>query len=386
MRAKTKRDLLFVIFAVVLFAALTNFEMVLSISRKLLTLLLPVLVGLALAFALNAPMRGFEKLLGKISQKTKIKIPTKSKNLIALLLSILSIFIVLVFTFTMAIPRITESVTSIVLMLEKRIPALLIWLEEREIDTTFITKWLAEFDFQDIFKRLTQGALTIVTTAFDATMVVFRVFSNAIFSFIIAIYLLLDKNNLSRQFKKLIYTIMPETKAEYLYRVCYLIRDTFSRFLSGQCLEALILAVIIVILFSIFGIPNAVFVALLAAVLAFIPYIGSFIACIIAFLLTVIVNPEKAIVCVVVYLVAQFVEQHFVYPHVVGNSVGLSPFYTIVAVLIGGNLFGVVGMIFFIPLFSVFYTLVRDFVLERTQKKKAAEEPATADTTDNITE
>jgi predicted PurR-regulated permease PerM len=156
--------------------------------------------------------------------------------------------------------------------------------------------------------------------------------------------------------------LLPDGKVKTVYRSAYLIRDTFARFLSGQCLEACILAFLILILFVIFGLPHAALIALLAAVLSFIPYIGSFIACFIGTFLTLISDPNKALVCLIVYLAAQLIEQHFIYPHVVGNSVGLSPFYTIVAVIVGGNLFGIIGMIFFIPLFSVIYTIVSEYV------------------------
>lgn len=369
MNKRLKRDLILIAFGVCLFAALNNLSLVFSLLKKLFAICLPVVLGGLLAFVLNVPMRAYEKLLDKIALKCKKSISGKTKNILSLMLAIFSILLVLVIVFTIAIPKVSESIKSVIVTVDSKIPDFLIFLEENGIDTTSITQKLADFDLEQIIKQVTQGAFAIVVTAFDATVIAVKYFSTTLFAIIISIYLLLDKNNLSRQTRKLCYTFLPDTKADKIYKTAYLIRDSYAKFLSGQCLEAVILAFLIFILFSIFGIPYASLIALLAAVLSFIPYIGSFIACAIGVLLAFIVSPQKAFICLIVYLAAQLIEQHFIYPHVVGNSVGLSPFYTIVAVLLGGNLFGIFGMIFFIPFFSVIYTLIRDFSTEKEKEK-----------------
>ena len=261
------------------------------------------------------------------------------------------------------------SVKSLVSTIDRKIPDFLIFLESKGIDTTTITDKMASFNFSDIIKHITQGAFAIMETAFGATVVAVKYFSSVVFAVIIALYLLLDKNNLSRQTKKVVYSFLTKERGDKVYKTAYLVRDTFAKFLSGQCLEAVILALIIFTLFTIFRLPYAGLIALLAAVFSFIPYVGSFFACAVGTLLTFIDSPKKALICIVVYVVAQFIEQQFIYPHVVGNSVGLSPFYTIAAVILGGNLFGVFGMIFFIPLFSVIFTLFGDFIAEHEIKK-----------------
>ncbi len=379
MTKRTKRDLLLITFGVCLFAALNNISIVLAFLGKLFALCLPVALGFMLAFVLNVPMRGYEKIIDKIGKKLNRQIPVGRKNAISLLLAIVSILLVLVLVFTLAIPRISDSVISVIDAVDRRIPEFLIFLEENGIDTTFITEKLANFNLEAIIKHVTQGAFAIVETAVGATVTAVKYFSSIVFAIIIALYLLLDKNNLSRQTKKLLTSFLPHKKVDWIYSTAYLVRDTFARFLSGQCLEAVILAFLIFVLFTVFKIPYASLVALMAAVFSFIPYVGSFIACAIGVVLTFIDSPQKALICVIVYLVAQFVEQQFIYPHVVGNSVGLSPFFTIVAVLLGGNLFGVFGMIFFIPLFSVLFTLIGDFTNDRKAKRNEDDEKNTSD-------
>lgn len=369
MSHKTKRDILLITFAVCLFAIATNLATFFGFVRKLFTLCLPVFLGFLIAFILNVPMRGFEKLINKLSSKSKKKINVNSKNAISLALTIISILLVLFLVFTIAIPQISKSVKSLVLTIDKKIPEFLIFLESKGIDTTTFTEKLASFHISDIIKHLTQGAFALVETAVDATVVAVKYFSSIVFAIIISLYLLLDKVNLSRQTKKAIYSFLPKSKSDKIYKTAYLTRDTFAKFLSGQCLEAVILAVIIFLLFTLFRLPYAGLIALLASVFSFIPYVGSFFACAIGTLLTFIDSPKKALICIIVYLAAQFIEQQFIYPHVVGNSVGLSPFYTIVAVILGGNLFGVFGMLFFIPLFSVIFTLLGESIRERGNTK-----------------
>lgn len=378
MTKKTKRDILYIAFAIVLFAALMNLKLIFSFLNKVIDLCLPLIIGLVFALILNAPMRGFEKIFDKVFKKNKKQPSLRCKYTVSLLLSIISILLALFIVFTMAVPKILESAMSLFRLVDNKIPDLLILMEKYGFDTSEITEKLANFDSQQLIKNVTQGALSIFSTALDATKVAVNFFKTGFFSLIIAIYLLLDKDNISRQFKKLCYAVIPSKKADIIYQTAYLVRDTFSKFLSGQCLEALILALLIFSLFSIFGLPYASLIAVMAAVLSFVPYIGSFAACAVGTFLTLIIDPKKALICLVVYLGAQLIEQHFIYPHVVGNSVGLSPFYTIVAVLLGSNLFGVFGMVFFIPVFSVIITLVREFCVN--QETKFKEHTAPSDT------
>lgn len=181
--------------------------------------------------------------------------------------------------------------------------------------------------------------------------------------------MLLSRHKLLRQTKRVLYAHIKTSVADKICRISKLVNDTFTKFLSGQCVEAIILSLLILISFRIFDLPYAELIAVLTGFFTFIPYVGAFLACFIGALLTLISFPEKAIVCIVVYIVVQFVENQFIYPHVVGNSVGLSPLWTLIAALIGGNLFGPLGMIFFIPLSSVIYSLIRENTGKNLKKK-----------------
>lgn len=156
-------------------------------------------------------------------------------------------------------------------------------------------------------------------------------------------------------------------------KICYisnLVNETYSKFFSGQCIEAVILGLLMFVAFTVFRLPYANLIAVLTALLSFIPYIGAFAACFIGALLIVMVDPWKGLLSIVVYQVVQFIENQFIYPRVVGGSVGLAPLWTLSAALIGGNLFGVIGMIFAIPVTAVLYVLVKDDANRRLQRKK----------------
>ena len=162
--------------------------------------------------------------------------------------------------------------------------------------------------------------------------------------------------------------------ASRIRHVAALATDTYSKFLSGQCLEACILGTLIFIAFSLFRLPYAGLIGFLTAVFAFVPYVGAFASCAIGAFLTLLASPGQAIICVIVYLAVQFVENQFIYPHVVGSSVGLSALWTLLAALVGGKLFGIVGIVFFIPIVAVLYELVRQWTNTRLAERMAAGE------------
>ena len=188
---------------------------------------------------------------------------------------------------------------------------------------------------------------------------------NFVMSFIFAIYILLQKERLGRQVKQILYALFKEEFVDQVIEIGRLSELTFSRFLSGQCLEAVILGTMFVIAMSIFRFPYALLVGVLIAFTALIPIFGAFIGCFIGAFLILIVDPVKAFWFVVMFIILQQVEGNLIYPHVVGSSVGLPSLWVLVAVTLGGNLMGIPGMLIFIPALSVLYTLGRALVYRR---------------------
>lgn len=372
MEKETKRSLLLITFGIVLFCLLMHFSAVIKLIQRGITLILPIIVGLILAFILNVPMKMFEQLFTRLKKKyPKLsKLPTVNLSLFATLACIV---ILIGIVYTMFVPGLVTSVKSIYSVFTENMPKWLSWLRSNGMDTAWISREVASWDLNKIMTQIT-GNVGNVGSALgkvvDATTSAFGVAINALMGFIIAIYVLLSKESLSRQCKKMLYAHLSQKHADKVCYIAGLVNNTYSKFFSGQCIEAVILGLLMFIAFSIFRLPYANLIAVLTAILSFIPYIGAFASCFIGALLIVMVDPWKAILSIIVYQVVQFIENQFIYPRVVGGSVGLAPLWTLSAALIGGNLFGVIGMIFAIPVTAVLYVLLKDDANRRLQRKK----------------
>ena len=369
MGEKLKSNLVTVTYSVALFAALLNIETVLAVIRHTGYLVSPVLLGLLLAFVLNVPVNGIEKLIQRLFKDRKCLSKGKLLRIISVLTTLLCIALIFTLFFTLVIPEIIRTVKSIVALVEAHWPEWIEALRGMNIDTTALSEWINSFDLQQMIDSAASRAGTLIgSIASVATSTVSGVMQFVI-GLILAIYVLMDRETLARQSKKLLYANLKLSVADKVCKIAGLVRWSYTKYLSGQCLEALILGLLILIAFLLFGLPYASLVAMATAVCALIPYIGATASCVIAVLLTLLAEPEKALLCLVVYLVIQFIETQFIYPHVVGGTVGLSPLWTLVSILIGGKLFGFVGVIFFIPLTAALHTLVRDDTENKLKKK-----------------
>lgn len=379
MSKRMKNCMLLIAFGVALYACLNNFGSVIRFFQDIGGLLLPIIGGMIVAFVLNVPVKGFETLYSRLFRKINFQPKNGPLVMLSLLSTLACIVLIVILVSTMVVPQLISSVRSVYLTIQTRSPQWIAFLSEYGFDTTWITKQLSslslsQIDVEHIVQNVLTGAGNFLSSALGIATSTISIIVNCFFSLVIALYILLSKKTLGRQCKKLLYVHVRKPIADCIYHVATLISKTYSKFLSGQCIEAIILGVLIFISFTIFRIPYAVLIAVLTGVLSFIPYIGAFFSCFIGAVLVLMVNPLQALLSIIVYQVVQFIENQFIYPHVVGGSVGLAPLWTLVAVLIGGNLFGILGMIFFIPLVAVLYQLVKEY----TNKKQAMQQAAAA--------
>ena len=358
---------------VVLFCVLQNPATLVSAVRALLGIFTPFLLGGAIAFVLNVPMRAIETRL--------LRGKTRGRRAGALILALAAVVGVLALAVYVIAPGIGEAAASIgdqlpyamerlwqqVTVLEQYLPLLAETLGQWELsDWTSLAQKAAE---------LLQGwGGSLVTSGGGLIGGVVSGVSTFIIALIFSFYLLMQKERLARQGRQVLYALLPERKADRALDILRLANRTFSSFLSGQCLEACILGTLFVVAMSLFRLPYALLVGVLIALTALIPIVGAFIGCIVGALLIAVTSPVKALVFVVLFLVLQQVEGNLIYPHVVGNSVGLPPIWVLAAVTVGGKLMGVIGMLVFIPLCSVLYALFRDYVKIRLAEKRVPEE------------
>ena len=378
------RILLLITFTVVLAVALTHLSAIGNGIKWVGNLLLPFFLGAAIALFFNVPMRFFEKrLFAKLAANAKEKHAKKIwllKRIIAYLITLAIVIGIIVLIVLVIVPEIAETVS----MLSTQIP---LAMEEAENlmakinkDAPYLETWLAGagFDWNSLTEK-TSGILgDLPSMVFKYGTSFISSVAGAIFNLIIAfafsIYMLMQKESLKRHFGMAARALFPPKVANEGIRVVKLSYKTFANFLTGQCLEACILGVICFIGMSIFRLPLAIMASVIVGVCSLIPIFGAFIGCVIGMVLIAIVNPIQALIFLAMIIVIQQLEGNLIYPHVVGAAIGLPSIWVLLAVTVGAKMFGIVGMIVFIPLCSVIYTLFREFVYKRLKEKKSAVE------------
>ncbi len=380
MERKTKQYLIVTAAGVALFAALMNFSAILRFAGRIVNLLLPVIIGGILALFLSVPMNGIEKRLKKLLAKRKKPVPDKLITAVSFAITLICVVFVLILALTLLIPELVKSFRSLIDQLEDSVPRWIAYL--RGLDIGWLEEWFSGLNWDKIMESVSASIDTIASNAVGAVTATVNTVTVASFSVIIAAYMALERRMLCRHANKLVRAYLRPSLADSILNFCGLFRQTFASFLTGQCAEAVILGLLMTLAFAVFRIPYGSLVGVVTALCALIPYIGAFISCCLSVFLVLLIDPILAIRCFVVYMAVQFVENQFIYPRVVGSSVGLPPLYTLIAAMIGGKMFGIVGIIFFIPLAAVIIELVRRHAAGRlTPEPKPAvteESPAPA--------
>lgn len=362
-------------FAVLLYLGVQNYKIVFGVFKLAWGLCFPFILGAAIAFILNVPMRFIERhLFGKLLQK-KNKYAEKFARPVSLALSLFFVLAIIMVVVLVVVPELATTIGSVAKRIEKLIPMAQQWAE-KTFQNPMILEWIDSIEFNpqkliDSFGNLLKSGLdNILTSTVSLTMGIVSTAMNVGIGVIFSFYILLQKERLGSQVKKALYAILPKKVVAYTLHVCTLANKTFASFVTGQCIEAVILGSMFFVCMTIFRFPYAMLVGVLIAFTALIPVFGGIIGCWIGFFLILMVSPVQALIYLGMFLVLQQIEGNLIYPHVVGNSVGLPSIWVLAAVTLGGSLMGVVGMLVFIPLVSVLYTLFREWVYDRLKEKK----------------
>lgn len=363
-----------IVFTAILVVALWKFDTVLEGAKNIWGILFPFVLGGAIAFVINVPMSFLEK---KIFGKTKDgnKVGKKLARPISLLLTIILAVGVIALVMFGVIPQLTRTIASLMISIANFIPQMQDWIREFSHNNQDIMKLVNQVQFnpdQAIkwgISILGSGAGNMMNTTMSAVGSIVSGFATFFIAFSFACYILFQKEKLYVQIRKVFFAFIPKQKAEAFLKICSLTYRTFANFLTGQCVEAVILGSMFVVTLSILKMPYALLIGTLIAFTALIPIFGAFIGCAVGCFLIFMVSPKQAILFIIVFLILQQIEGNLIYPHVVGGSVGLPSIWVLAAVTIGGNLMGIVGMLIFIPLVSVLYTIFREFVYLRLKEK-----------------
>lgn len=364
-----KNLMILIVFAVLVLVGVQRIENLAAGFVFLMRIVFPFILGGAMAFILNIPMHFLE---GRVFAKVKKK---KLVRPVSLVLSILFVVAILQIVLVVVIPEIAATFAGISKNIETFLPKLEQWLTEAFPDSEQLEMWIESLEFnwdkilQSAVNFLKNGAGNVLSSTVTVAKTVISTLMNFFVGFVFACYILLQKEKLSVQVKKVLYAFLPRHAVEKTLQVAALSYKTFSNFVTGQCLEAVILGTMFFVSMSILRFPYALLVGVLIAFTALIPIFGAFIGCVLGTFLILVSNPVQAIGFVILFFVLQQVEGNLIYPHVVGGSVGLPSIWVLVAVTVGGSLMGVVGMLIFIPLSSVLYALFKGWVHKRLEDR-----------------
>ena len=364
-----------IVFTAFLVIALWKFDIVIEVIKAIWNILSPFALGGAIAFVINVPMSFLEKKLFGNAKKNGTKAAEKFARPVSLLLTLIGIVGLLVLVMFGVIPQLTRTIGTLITNITAFIPQMQTWLLEFSHNNQEIMQLVNQIRFDpDQAVRWGMGLLgkgtgNVMNTTILAVGSIFSGITTFFIAFSFACYILFQKEKLRIQIRKVFFAFLPKEKAEASLRICSLTYRTFANFLTGQCLEAVILGSMFLLTLSILKMPYALLIGILIAFTALIPIFGAFIGCATAAFLIFMVSPKQAVLFILVFLVLQQLEGNLIYPHVVGGSVGLPSIWVLAAVTIGGNLMGIVGMLVFIPLTSVLYTLFREYVYLRLKKQ-----------------
>lgn len=369
----------------------------------------PFVLGGVLAFILNVPMRAVERFLfppkktsvietvlikeGELQDKagevirnsipgTKKQPPKRPRfdidrirRPVSMIVTLLLVAAVVALVFGIVLPELIRTGTNLITNMPGYFESASVWvnklLEDNPAILSYINDIIQQINLDEMSSRLMQFLQdseliqNIFGTASSLVGGVVNAFIGLIFSF----YILMRKEQLARQCKMILSAFLPRGVVERVVRIARLTSSTFSHFLSGQCTEAVILGFLFFIAMSVFKFPYALLCSVLIGFTALIPIFGAFFGCIVSALLILMVEPQKALWFVIMFLILQQVEGNLIYPHVVGSAVGLPSLWVLVAVTVGGSMFGILGMLFFIPLASVLYAILRDTVYRRLRRR-----------------
>ncbi len=370
---KTLRNILLGIFgAIILYCALMQTEKVGAIFNFIKSMLAPFIVGGVVAFILNVPMRLFERLLKGIKKNGL-------RRTLAISLTFIFVGLILAGVFILLIPEVVKTITDVTPVLER-----FFTVDVKNFIVDLLEKYPQIYDKLNSFLEGgfdLESTITkvwgVVSTSLDVVLTgitsVVGFISNLLMDTFVAVvftvYCLSQKETLARQGRKLLYSLLREKHADQVVRVLRLTNSTFSNFLSGQCIEVVILGSMFAVSMAILKMDYIPLISVLIAVTAFIPIVGAWIGCIVGAFLMLVTEPIQAVWFVILFLSLQQIENHLIYPKVVGNSIGLSGMWVLIAVAVGGELFGVAGMFLMIPMTSVIYTLMGEFTNKRLAKR-----------------
>ncbi len=375
-RETMKKLMLLIAFTILLLVGVQRLDAVFGAVKFLWGIGFPFALGGAIAFILNVPMTALERWLFPEEKTVKSKLKKKLARPLCMILSILLVLGVISLVIFVVVPELGSTVVGLGASVEAFIPRAQEWLEDIFQNNEQIAAWIESLEMnwekavETAWSFFSSGAGSVLSSTMTVAKTIISAVTNFFIGFVFACYVLLQKEKLGEQCRKLLTAVFPGKQVDYILHVCSLSHRTFSSFITGQCMEAVILGAMFFVAMNLLRFPYALLVGVLVAFTALIPIFGAFIGCVVGAFLILMVNPAQALGFIVLFQVLQQIEGNLIYPRVVGNSVGLPAIWVLAAVTVGGNLMGILGMLIFIPIVSVLYALLREWMYGRLEEKR----------------
>lgn len=362
-----KKDIRFLIlYTVLLIFGFIYIKEIFSILRNIIKIFMPFIIGIMIAFVLNVLMevienKWFEKLNWNKNTKRALSLT-------------LSIFIVIGF-FIILMLLIIPNLQDTIVIFANNIPDYLSNLKELLLKLNVSNNVINDImetlsNLGDTAKEyVLNNSGKVIEATFGIASNVLNAFVNVFIGIVFAIYFLIDKEKISRQFNNIMKAYLPNKSCKKIVDIAELSNRVFANFVSGQCLEAIIIGVLCFFGMIILRLPYAGAISVLVGFTALIPVFGAFIGTIVGAFLIFMVNPLQAVIFVIFIIVLQQLEGNLIYPHVVGKSVGLPGIWVLVAVTLGASINGVLGMLLSVPLASIIYSILKTDVNLKLKKK-----------------
>lgn len=364
-KKNTKQIMFLIIFAALMLWIVFNYKMFIDLVGFIIGLLTPLIVGMIIAFVINVPMKKLEEKVFKIKKRKHKKLI----RAISLILSILLIFGIIVLILFLVIPEFIEALINLSEGIPKSYKFIDALIGKIKVAYPELGGYLKNIDVNSIAKESVNGAGALVSLIIAFISDVISKLVVFFIGFIISIYILADKEKLGVQIRKTLTAFFGKEVSKNITNIARISNNTFTNFLTGQCLDSCLIGFLLFIILSVMKLPYALILGVLFAITALIPYVGAFITLAIGVVLIGVTNPMGALWYVIVFLVLQQFDDNFTHPRIVGGSVGLPALWAILAVLIGGSIFGFMGMVISIPLASILYSLFKNLVNEKIEEK-----------------
>lgn len=372
-----KKLLGIITFAIVLFTVSQNLTSVANFLEGVLNIFAPVIVGLSLAFMLNILMSVLDRRVFafmKKHKKTSVRKLLRPVSLVSTLLLTFGFFVLLLF---IILPQLKDTILLLIEKIPVYYQTLVEWIDSLilrfglEINTEMLHN--PKFDINDIYSMV-QGFFTIestsdiLNTTMGVTSSLVSGVSNLVLGFIIAIYVLAEKEGIIKFTNRILSASFSEKVNNKIHEICNIASNSFANFITGQFTDAMILATLTFIGMLIFGFPYAAVVSVIIGISALVPVIGPIVGEVIGCLIIFMDSPLKALLFLVFVLILQAIDNNFIYPKIMGKSVGLPGILVFIAVVIGGNLGGILGVLLGVPTASAIYALVINWLKNKNEK------------------